>query len=336
MSQLNTIQELFRHYDWAQEKMLASTGGLAAGQLDQPFPIGPGSLRKAMQHVHDAERVWVQRCSEQGSATPAPAIEGEPISAIRRRASETARQRQELLASLNDQALDRDISYVRAGQPQSMPLRDILLQVCNHAMHHRAQAIHMLRHLGVNPPLTEYLFMQIESPQDPPPQLSVSMLRDYIAYTDWARDRLLSAAAGLSVEQLDRPFDMGMESIRKTLVHLGDADKWWMDNWVGGDGRVFPKPSESTPIDELRGRCREISEQRNRFLASLSDQDLNRAVSAQPEPGQHLSFPLGQTMLEVCNHGTHHRAHAINMLRQAGVTTPPTDYIAMRREQTSA
>ena len=99
----------------------------------------------------------------------------------------------------------------------------------------------MQKQLGLKPPLTEYIFLQIESPIDPPPQLSAQILRDYVAYNDWANDRILTVSAGLSDEQLDRDFDFGMGSIRKTLAHLNSVNDWWMENWTTNSMKQFPE-----------------------------------------------------------------------------------------------
>jgi len=332
MSRLNTINALFRHYDWAQEKMLAASGGLTREQLNQPFEIGMGTLRLTLQHIHDAERTWLQRCLGEPAATMPPADESATISTIRQFAGETAAKRKRFLESLAETNVERPLPITRNGQNFTIKLCDVFLQVCNHGMHHRAQAINMQRSLGLRPPLTEYIFMQVESPVDPQPQLSAAMLRDYLAYSDWARDRVLEAAKGLNDEQLDKPFEVGLGTIRKTLNHLNDVDRWWMENWTSGASNVFPQPHEGTKLEEIQKQGRKNSEDRGKFVEALTDRDLNRPITAQPEPGRTLKFPLGQTMIEVCNHGTHHRSHAINMLRRVGVATPPMDYAVMKRQ----
>jgi uncharacterized damage-inducible protein DinB len=332
MSRLNTINALFRHYDWAQEKMLAASGGLTREQLNQPFEIGMGTLRLTLQHIHDSETTWLQRCLGEPAATLPPSDESATISTIRQAAGETAARRKKFLESVEEANIERVIPIVRSGQHFTIPLCDIFVHICNHAMHHRAQAINMQRALGLQPPLTEYIYMQVESPVDPQPQLSAAMLRDYLAYSSWARDRVLEAAKGLGDEQLDQPFEVGLGTIRKTLNHLNDVDRWWMENWTTNSANAFPQPREWTKFEEIQKQSRQISDARSKFLEALADRDLNRPIAAQPEPGRTLKFPLGQTMIEVCNHATHHRSHAINMLRRVGVTTPPTDYSVMKRK----
>jgi uncharacterized damage-inducible protein DinB len=336
MSQTDTIAELFRHYDWAEEKMLAATDGLSREQVDQPFDIGTGTLRKTFQHIHDSERVWIDRCTTNSSAAPEAPDPNQRIADIRRHAGEIAARRKALLNSLDDESINRTVNYISRGKPMSMRLADILLQICNHGMHHRAQAVNIFKWLGQSPPVTQYLLMQIESPGDPPPKLSLATLRDYISYTDWARDRVFGEASKLSDQQLDRPFDIGMGSIRKTLVHLNDADRWWLENWAGGGAGVFLQASLVISMHELKRMFDETSSQREQVLSLLTDDALTRPVSIQPESQRTTTFPLGHTIIEVCNHATHHRAHAMNMLRQVGITMEPIDYARMKARDTHA
>src|SRR4029434_2201146 len=98
--------------------------------------------------------------------------------------------RQAALDATSEDGLDREVSYRNIkGEPFVARLNAILLHVCNHSAHHHAQALNMLRHGGVEkPPRLDYIFMYFENRDWPPPALSVEVLRDYFAYTDWARD----------------------------------------------------------------------------------------------------------------------------------------------------
>ncbi|MCC6360105.1 MAG: hypothetical protein IT450_15280, partial [Phycisphaerales bacterium] len=51
-----------------------------------------------------------------------------------------------------------------------------------------------------------------------------------------------------------------------------------------------------------------------------------------PRPDVERVFPLGVTMLQLCCHGTHHRAQCLNMLRHVGATAPPLDVAVLLRE----
>ncbi|HMB96095.1 MAG TPA: DinB family protein, partial [Tepidisphaeraceae bacterium] len=100
MARLNTLNELFRHYDWAQEKMLAASGGISREQLNQPFEIGMGTLRLTLQHIHASERAWLERCAGNAAANLPPPDENATITSIRQAAGETAAKRKKFLSSL--------------------------------------------------------------------------------------------------------------------------------------------------------------------------------------------------------------------------------------------
>ena len=148
----------------------------------------------------------------------------------------------------------------------------------------------------------------------------------------WATRNMLETCAGLSSEQFHRKFEMGVGSLRKTLLHLYDAERWWLENWSGRPAEVFEPLPDTTSVGELEDRFRETAGQRNNLLATLGNDDLQRTVTAKPRPDSELTFRLGDTMLQLCGHGTHHRAQAINMLRHRGVETRDLDYILWFRD----
>ena len=57
--------------------------------------------------------------------------------------------------------------------------------------------------------------------------------RALFVHNDWARDKLLALASGLSDEELDRAVDMGLGSLRATLGHLRGAGRVWLERCRG-------------------------------------------------------------------------------------------------------
>jgi uncharacterized damage-inducible protein DinB len=192
----------------------------------------------------------------------------------------------------------------------------MVLHVCNHGTHHRAQALNMFRRVEVKGPDIDYLHMSMDGSVNVEVSYQLDVINRYYAYNDWARERLLDAAEPLDDEQLDRPFEMGLGSLRNTLLHIRDAEQWWLLNWSGEPAESFVELPVSTPIGGLRKESREIARRRRELIATLGEDDLTRTVTASPRPGVELSFTLGDTMLQLGGHGTHHRAQALNMLRQ--------------------
>lgn len=337
---LRTFSELLTFNDWAREKLLAAAAPLSDAQLDRTFEMGEGSLRATLAHLWFAEQIWLDRWLGGNRPQLAKADPAISIAELHERFRRTGAERAAFLTAKSDRDLDAPISFTNMrNETYTFSLRDLLLHVCNHGSHHRAQAVNMLRHVGAEAPKpgVDYIFMKVEqqaagagNPADP---LDLRTVRAYYAYTDWARERISDAAASLTDDALDRPFEMGIGTLRKTLVHMRDAEQWWLDSWSRNEGRGFPPADAGLPIAELRRSYDETARARNKVLEAMSDGDLTRIVRAVPRPGVVREFPIGVTMLQLCHHGTHHRAQALNMLRHVGGKVPGLDYARMLSER---
>jgi len=330
-----TLRECFRHNDWARVKLLAAATPLTAAQLDQPFEMGLGSLRATLYHLWAAEFAWLNRWQRQPNAEGWVAdCGGEDLAEITRRFAQTAQVREAYLDSVGPGDIDRPITYTNtAGQTYTYPLGDLVLHVCNHGMHHRAQAVNLLKRLGVTPPQPglDYVFMRMERTDEPPSPLGLGTIRAYFAYSDWAQTIVQTAAARLSDVQLDQPFDMGRGSLRGVLTHIWEAAHWWYENWTQETSSHYPEPEPGVTVAELTRRFGEVAAAREAFVARLVNTDLSRPVTIRPRAGRELTFPLGVTLLQLAGHGTHHRAQALNMLRQVGEAAPALDYVLYLR-----
>lgn len=321
-----TLREFFYYNSWAHEKVLASAGPLTDAQLDRKFEMGLGSIRATLFHLWGAERVWLDRWIDPSRAKfPQP----EPTISIRELGDRLRGTAAERAAFLADTDINRRITYTNMkGEVSSFVVRDLLLHVCIHATHHRAQIINMLRHVGAElpKPAIDYIFMRIEKP-DPTVQFDLSTLREFFRFSDWARARVHTAAAKLSDAQLDQSFEMGVGTLRKTLSHIRDAEQWWLDNWTQGPGRLFPAADENSSVSKLGDQFDETAAKRNDYISKLTDADLHRIVKGTPRPNVVREFPVGVTLLQLCNHSTHHRAQALNMIRRLGGQPPASDYL---------
>ena len=345
MSRRDTLGELFAFTAWARDGLLGLAAPLSDAQLDQPFEMGEGALRATLRHLYGSERLWYERWRQAagGGCDHPHARELATVTEIRAAHTRLSAARDGELARLADSDLDQIIRYVapQDGQPRAYPLGRILLHVVNHGVHHRAQAVNMLRHVGGETPKwgLDYIFMKVSQQQaggGVPPALDLVTIRDYYRYSDWSRARVFASAARLTDEQLERPFEMGSGTLRATLTHLRDAEQWWYQNWTAGPGQPFPAPPAGISVAKLAREFEEIVAARAQFLAGLMDGDLQRPIGAEPRPGRRLEFPLGVTLLQLCTHGTHHRAQALNMLRHVGGEVPALDFVMMMREEALA
>ncbi|HPF38556.1 MAG TPA: DinB family protein [Phycisphaerae bacterium] len=337
---ISHILELFDYSAWANGKLFEVAEVLDDEDLDRGFDIGPGTLREVVRHIYGAERIWYERIGGTGYSESRSREELEDVGDLKSAWESLNAARESWLQSLGDADLAKAIAYTNmAGDPFETRLGDILTHVCDHGAHHRAQAANMTRHIGEPFRNSDYLFFRLAHPTVAPPtaetidflrgadievgeaaarprSLSLSGMRDLFAYNDWANDLLLDAAKQLSDEQLDREFEMGMGTLRKTLLHVESAERFWGDHWAGDEKPHWQDMDASIRMADLVEAWRLVRQRREESFRGFDDAALLDEVVAEPAPGMFLTFRRGETMLQIAQHGTHHRAQALNMLRR--------------------
>ena len=159
----------------------------------------------------------------------------------------------------------------------------------------------------------------------------ILMLFDYSA---WANRRILDAAEGLSQEQFTAPAGLDYGSLRGTLVHILSAETTWRKRCQEGISPSSPLVEDAFPtLAVLRERWSEAERAMAAFLASLTDEDLQRTIHYRTTKGVPYENPLWQLLLHVVNHGTQHRAEAAITLTQHGCSPGDVDLIVFLRER---
>lgn len=156
---------------------------------------------------------------------------------------------------------------------------------------------------------------------------AMDLIREMFRYNDWANDTVLNAAAAIDDAGLDRRIEMGPGSLRRTLQHIYHFEAMYMSRWRGEGRTSWPDYEDRLPIAELHTRQRTLAEQRVAYLASLTPGDLEAAITWQDSRGGLYTATRDHALVQVCNHSTHHRAQAVNMIRSAGGTPLEVDYM---------
>lgn len=350
MAAVSMFDDLFRYNDWAHHRLLALCEGLTDEQLDRRRELGFGSLRATLFHIMTAEQIWWERWAgipwRQFPFDP----QGTPLAEIAQGLADVAQQRRDLIEADRGTGWQRVVEYRDSkGNPYENVLSDLLLHVANHGIHHRAQALSFLKDYGRTVPAgLDYIFYRLAMPvvaQDAEATAAMrsyglqvaegagaqvawepERIRDYFAYHDWANRQVLDAASPLDAAALDRQFGMGPGSIRHTLLHLHDAEQWWRQNW-SGDAAPFPRSAPDTTLDKLAASWSDVRRQRLNMLDQLDTAGAMRVVQVRPGGGPPTRFQVIESLIQLCGHGTHHRAQLLNMLKHSGIEPPALDYI---------
>lgn len=174
---------------------------------------------------------------------------------------------------------------------------------------------------------------RLPTPCTPATSMNVADLRHLFAYGHWASARLLAAGEALPEADWSRDLGSSFPSVRDTLAHLIGAEWVWLRRWEGHSPDAPPGWTRAASPATLRDALGEVAEDRERFLAGLRDADLARTVRFRFLSGGEDSGALGDLMLHVANHSTHHRGQVVTLLRQLGAAPPSTDLFVFDRER---
>lgn len=348
------IDDLYRYNRWANAKVFRLSEGLTDTQLDERRELGFGSLRNTLFHILAAEEIWLERWLNLPPRPFPVDAEGLPLTEIALRMELVDQRRRELIDRRRTDHWQVAVDYRDLrGNPHRNPLQDLLLHVANHGIHHRAQALSYLKSFGrTTPGGIDYLFFRLAWAQHQQDQATATQMRayglelesgtgdkvdwdqviihNYFAYGDWANARLLAAAKALNDESLNRSFGMGCDTIRRTVLHIQDAERWWLKNWTVGP-TPFEKGSESLHPQAVMDAWGGIIQSRNQFLEGVDEHSAQRIVTALVG-NMSVRMQVLESLIQLCGHGTHHRAQLLNMLRHSGCQLEGIDYLVWIRE----
>lgn len=152
-----------------------------------------------------------------------------------------------------------------------------------------------------------------------------------LSYNSWANQRLFGA---ITAETLDVPQTSSFPTIRRTVLHICDAEWVWFERVNGRNPGDVDLELFDGPFDEALRRMKQQTDDWIAHVASLSDDELHEVIHYRMHSGVETSQRFDEILLHVCNHATFHRGQVVTMLRAAGVTTiPGTDLILYYRQQ---
>lgn len=150
----------------------------------------------------------------------------------------------------------------------------------------------------------------------------MNYLLSMLSYNKWANEQTLAA--------LESAANPDPQAIR-IFAHIMNAEEIWLQ-------RIKKKEVTAAPWKERTlAECREAFQcnydEYMEFLSWLRPDELKRDISYTDIKGNRWSMPLREIFVHVFNHATYHRGQVAWLLRAAGDTPNPTDYMLMIRKE---
>ncbi len=146
---MTILEKLLRHDAWTTRLLLTRAADLTDSALDQPFDMGHRTLRRTFQHMIANMECWCDLILARPQRAGTPRISAGINGLIARLDVVTA----ELVAlgqSFSNSGGNDDLftDYLD-NPPGKKSVGTALVHIATHGMHHRAQCLWMMRHLGL-------------------------------------------------------------------------------------------------------------------------------------------------------------------------------------------
>lgn len=164
---LPTLRALLEYTDWSNDRLLATAAEMSDEQLDRDMQIGVGGMRRTLLHIYNGEYVWLQRWKGGEHAETKWPSEAEPVTIrdLTTRFAANRRERDAFLNTLSAGILAAQQRYRDSkGSPFLATLGDELVQAIMHSKHHQAQAVNIIRRLGLGLVELDYM-MRVRKPE---------------------------------------------------------------------------------------------------------------------------------------------------------------------------
>jgi len=153
---MDLLDRLLGHDAWTTGRLLVCCRGMGDGELDRAFEIGHGSLRATFVHIVRNMEVWsgvmdgsIRTRSDVEEETPAR----QTVDALIERLETAADRLGRVARRVREEgAWDETWVDVLESPARERTYGGAIAHVVTHSMHHRGQALFMLRRLGVEAP----------------------------------------------------------------------------------------------------------------------------------------------------------------------------------------
>jgi len=149
------------------------------------------------------------------------------------------------------------------------------------------------------------------------------MMAKYTAYNLWANQQMADWLRDIPEELFDQEIESSFSSLRKTLIHIWNAEYGWLrsvknERWGNSPGKDFSGTGKAL-LDGLL----EASLAFKDHIAGMSAEQLSDGLDTSS-----WSASYAEMVHHCMNHSTYHRGQLITMGRQLGLESPPrTDFI---------
>lgn len=159
-------------------------------------------------------------------------------------------------------------------------------------------------------------------------------IRLYTSYNVWANKQLGEVAIGLEDFDFDAEVNSSFTSIRKTFLHIWDAEYIWLSRIQELPLKNIPSKFFTGTKDGLIKQLLDTSSAFDEMAACQDILSLERVIEFKLLNGDSNRSKIYEAIMHCMNHSTYHRGQLVTLFRQAGIKIiPSTDLMKFTRLQ---
>jgi uncharacterized damage-inducible protein DinB len=139
------------------------------------------------------------------------------------------------------------------------------------------------------------------------------------------RQLILDSVKNLSSEDFTKELGVGYCSIRDILVHIINAEDYWVSLLRKVDARKL-NPEDFNEVENIVKTWSEVESITRDFLENQNERTL-QVVRNVTWDDITVHFTVAKALIHVAIHETHHRGLLIGLIRQLGYEPPSVDML---------
>ena len=139
------------------------------------------------------------------------------------------------------------------------------------------------------------------------------------------REPLFQTLERFDSEEILKKTGAGKGSIRDILVHLMNAEKFWIAK-LKNSKTEMSQTEDFQDIQSIRDVWSKVSVDTEEFMKNLVGEQLQHVMSVK-SGNQTISFTVAKALLHMVTHETHHRGFLIGLIRQQGLEPPDVNML---------
>jgi uncharacterized damage-inducible protein DinB len=163
---------------------------------------------------------------------------------------------------------------------------------------------------------------------------TLATLVELFRYGEAANGLVVNAAGRLTDEQLDRPLNIGLGSIRRICQHLLAGEATWLARIRGDVEAAWPDELAPMSMPDVLRHLEAVETERRSFLAALQPEQLSRRQRYRDSKGSLFQATLHEMLIQAAVHAIHHRAQITCAIQLVGGNPPEPDYMHSVRKPT--